>query len=59
MILKKYSFQYVFEIILAILFLILFDQCTKIYISKIMLNANFENISLFSFLNIVLLEILE
>ena len=39
--------------------LIIIDQSTKIFTAKIMLNNMFENIEIFPFLNIVLLEILE
>ena len=42
-----------FEIILLVILLVSFDQCTKVYISKIMLNNNFNDIELFPLLNIV------
>ena len=41
------------EILLVIIFLVLFDHCMKISISKIMLNNRFEDMQLLSFLNIV------
>ena len=41
------------EIVLAIILLILFDQCTKIFISQVMLNNSFADIQLLPFLNIV------
>ena len=43
----------VIETLLAITFLVLFDQCMKIFISKIMLEHSFEDMQLLSFLNIV------
>ena len=43
----------VIETLLAITFLVLFDQCMKIFISKIMLESSFEDMQLLSFLNIV------
>ena len=43
----------VIETLLAITFLVLFDQCTKIFISKIMLENSFEDMQLLYFLNIV------
>ena len=43
----------VIETLLAITFLVLFDQCMKIFISKIMLENSFEDMQLLSFLNIV------
>ena len=43
----------VIETLLAIIFLVLFDQCMKIFISNIMLKNSFEDIQLLSFLNIV------
>ncbi len=50
---KSFNSIRLFEIILVIFFLVLFDQCTKIFISKVMLNNNFNDIKLLSFLNIV------
>ena len=41
------------ETVLAIILLILFDQCTKVFISQIMLNNSFTDIQLLPFLNIV------
>ncbi len=43
----------VIETLLAIIFLVLIDQCMKIFISKIMLNNRFEDMQLLPFLNIV------
>ena len=43
----------VIETLLVIIFLVLFDQCMKIFISKIMLKNSFEDIQLLSYLNIV------
>ena len=43
----------VIETLLAIIFLVLIDQCMKIFISKIMLNNRFEEMQLLPFLNIV------
>jgi signal peptidase II len=51
--LSRYNFIGIAEVALIILFLISFDQCTKVFISKIMLKNNFENIGLFPFLNLV------
>ena len=41
------------KIVLAIILLILFDQCTKVFISQVMLNNSFADIQLLPFLNIV------
>ena len=51
--LKSLNLVSVIEILLAIIFLVLFDQCTKVFTSQIMLNNRFEEIQLFPFLNIV------
>ena len=51
--LKSLNVVTAIEIVLTIFFLILFDQCVKILISKIMLRASFEDIQLLPFLNIV------
>ena len=53
MIAKSFNYVRFFEIILVVLFLILFDQCTKIYISQVMLNNNFTDIKLLPLLNLV------
>ena len=50
---KSLNLVRVIETLLAIIFLVLIDQCTKIFISKIMLNNRFEDMQLLSFLNIV------
>ena len=50
---KSLNLVRVIETLLAITFLVLFDQCMKIFISKIMLEHSFEDMQLLSFLNIV------
>ena len=50
---KSLNLARVIEILLAIIFLVLIDQCMKISISKIMLNNSFDDIKLLPFLNIV------
>ncbi len=50
---KSLNLVRVIETLLAIIFLVLLDQCIKIFISKIMLENNFEDMQLLSFLNIV------
>ncbi len=50
---KPVNLVRVIETLLAIIFLVLFDQCMKIFISKIMLKNSFEDMQLLSFLNIV------
>ena len=50
---KSFNFIRLFEIVLAVIFLVSFDQCIKVYISKVMLNNNFSDIKLLSLLNIV------
>ena len=50
---KSLNLVKVIETLLAITFLVLFDQCMKIFISKIMLEHSFEDMQLLSFLNIV------
>ena len=50
---KSFNYIRLFEIILVVFFLVLFDQCTKIYISKVMLNNNFNDIKLLPLLNLV------
>ncbi len=53
MIIKSFSTTRYFEIILAIILMVLFDQCTKVFITKVMLNNNFNDIQLLPILNIV------
>ena len=50
---KSLNLVRVIETLLAITFLVLFDQCMKIFISKIMLENRFQDMQLLSFLNIV------
>ena len=50
---KSLNLARVLEMLLAIIFLILIDQCMKIFISNIMLNNSFEDMQLLPFLNIV------
>ena len=50
---KSLNLVRVIETLLAIIFLVLIDQCAKIFISKIMLNNRFEDMQLLPFLNIV------
>jgi len=50
---KSLNLVRVIETLLAITFLVLFDQCMKIFISKIMLENSFEDMKLLSFLNII------
>ena len=50
---KSPNLVIVIETLLAITFLVLFDQCVKIFISKIMLKNSFQDMQLLSFLNIV------
>ena len=50
---KSLNLAQVIEILLVIIFLVLIDQCMKIFISKIMLNNSFEDMQLLPFLNIV------
>ena len=50
---KSLNLARVIETLLAIIFLVLIDQCTKIFITKIMLNNRFEDMQLLPFLNIV------
>ncbi len=51
--LRKYNFKVICETFLVIIFLIIVDQCTKVYVSNIMLTNNFSNLNLLPFLNIV------
>ncbi|MAJ24356.1 MAG: signal peptidase II [Rickettsiales bacterium] len=53
MTLKSYKFKGIIETILLVMLLITIDQCSKIFISKIMLWSNFSNINLLPFLDIV------
>ena len=50
---KSLNLARVIEMLLVIIFLILIDQCMKIFISKIMLNNRFLDMQLLPFLNIV------
>ena len=50
---KSLNLVSVIEMFLVIIFFVLVDQCMKIFISKIMLINNFEDMQLFPFLNIV------
>ena len=50
---KSFNFIRLLEIVLVVIFLVSFDQCMKVYISKVMLNNNFNDIKLLSLLNIV------
>ena len=50
---KSLNLVRVIETLLAIIFLVLFDQCMKVFISKIMLNNSFKDMQLLPFLNIV------
>ena len=50
---KSLNLARVIETLLAIIFLVLLDQCMKIFISKIMLNNRFEDMQLLPFFNIV------
>ena len=50
---KSFNLARAIEIFLAIIFLVLIDQCMKIFISKIMLKNSFEDMQLLPFLNIV------
>ena len=50
---KSLNLARVIETLMAIIFLILIDQCMKVFISKIMLDNSFEDIHLLPFLNIV------
>ena len=49
---RNYPLKYFYELVAFFLLLITLDQCSKIYIAKIMLNNSFENIEILSFLNI-------
>ena len=53
MIIKGLNAHKSLRIIFFILLAIIIDQCTKIFVSKLMLSNNFEDISIFSFFNIV------
>ena len=50
---KSLNLVKVIETLLVITFLVMFDQCMKIFISKIMLENSFQDMQLLSFLNIV------
>ena len=49
---KNQSYEYFLNLISIFILLILLDQSTKIYVAKIMINNNFQNIEIFPFLNI-------
>ena len=49
---KNQSYKYFLNLISIFILLILLDQSTKIYVAKIMINNNFQNIEIFPFLNI-------
>ena len=50
---KVINYSHLAQTILLILLAIIIDQCTKIFISKIMLDNGFTTISVFSFLKLV------
>ena len=50
---KSLKLVSIVEIILAVIFLALFDQCSKIFVAQKMFNNSFEDIQLLPFLNIV------
>ena len=50
---KSLNLARAIEMLLAIIFLVLIDQCMKIFISKIMFKNSFEDMQLLPFLNIV------
>ena len=50
---KSLNLARVIETVLLIIFLVLIDQCMKVFISKIMLNNSFKDMQLLPFLNIV------
>jgi len=50
---KSLNLARVIETLLLIIFLVLIDQCMKVFISKIMLNNSFKDMQLLPFLNIV------
>ena len=49
---KNQSYKYFLNLMSIFIILILLDQSTKIYVAKIMINNNFQNIEIFPFLNI-------
>ena len=49
---KNQTYIYFLNLIFIFIFLIVLDQSSKIYIAKIMINNNFQNIEIFPFLNI-------
>ena len=49
---KNQSYKYFLNLISIFILLILLDQSTKIYVAKIMINNNFQNIEILPFLNI-------
>ncbi len=50
---KSLNLARAIEMLLTIIFLVLIDQCMKIFISKIMFKNSFEDMQLLPFLNIV------
>ena len=50
---KSYNYKKLVETFLIIILAIIFDQCVKILVSKIMIMNNFSELNLLPFLNIV------
>ena len=50
---KNYNYNQILQSVLFIIFAIIIDQCSKVFISKIMLENGFSSISVFSFLDFV------
>ena len=50
---KNYNFKQMFTVLFLILFAIVIDQCTKVCISKVMLENGFNSIPILSFLDFV------
>ena len=55
--LKVVNYSHLAQTILLILLAIIIDQCTKIFISKIMLDNGFASISVFSFFKLVFVRL--
>ncbi|MEC8100043.1 MAG: signal peptidase II [Pseudomonadota bacterium] len=49
---RNYSLKYLYELFVVFCFLIILDQSTKIFVAKIMIDNNFQNINIFPFLDI-------
>ena len=49
---KNQPYKYFLNLVSVFILLILLDQASKIYVAKIMINNNFQNIEIFPFLNI-------